>query len=194
MHNHSVDLLILQIYTIFTALAIVTSNAVLLYKLSKKKQKTRTDKIFIILSCSDIGVGSFSIPLISLQLLYVIMVLFMLCFPWFGIFQDPFLTSFLSIIITLDRALILTKAHVYKKYITMKVLNRVIILLLLFTSGMTTFFIIEVNFERNSHVMSYIVASVQLCVIFITIMAHVYLFHYVRSKSLKLANKMTWWN
>ena len=56
-HNHSVDLLILQIYIIFIALAIITSNPILLYKLSKKKQKTRTDKIFITLSCSDIGVG-----------------------------------------------------------------------------------------------------------------------------------------
>ena len=125
LHNHSVDLLILQIYTIFTALAIVTSNSVLLYKLSKKKQKTRTDKIFIILSCSDIGVGSFSIPLISLQLFICDHGFVYAMFPlvWYFSGSFPYIFSWTStIIITLDRALILTKAHVHKKYITMKVL------------------------------------------------------------------------
>ena len=55
-------------YIIFTALVIITSNAVLLQKLLKKKQKTRADKIFIMLSCSDTGAGLFSIPMMSLEL------------------------------------------------------------------------------------------------------------------------------
>ena len=67
VHGNSVDILILLIYIIFTALAITTSNALLLHRLLKKKQKTRTDKMFIILSCSDIAVGLFSLPVISLE-------------------------------------------------------------------------------------------------------------------------------
>ena len=66
--NYSVNLLILQMCIIFTLLAIVISNVALLRKLLKKKQKTRADKIFIILSCSDIGVGLFSIPMMYLEL------------------------------------------------------------------------------------------------------------------------------
>ena len=62
------DILILQIYYIFTAIAIVTSNGLLLYKLLKKRLKTRADKMFIILSCSDIGVGLSSVPMSSLPL------------------------------------------------------------------------------------------------------------------------------
>ena len=191
-HNHSVDLLILQIYNIFTALAITTSNAALLHKLSKKKRKTRTDKIFIILSCSDIGVGLFSIPVISLQLFICDygFVGGMFSLVWYFSAYFPYSFSWtLIIIVTLDRVLIITKAHVYKKYITMKVLYWVIVLCLLLTFTVITLFIIEIKFIRNSYVISHIVASTELCFIFITIMAHVYLFRFVSSKSRKIANK-----
>lgn len=67
-HNHFVDALMLQIYFIFTTLAIVILNGVLLHKLYKKRCKSRADKIFIILSCSDLGIGVFSIPIISISL------------------------------------------------------------------------------------------------------------------------------
>ena len=85
-HNHSVDTLILQIYFIITALAIAISIGALLWRLLKNRRKTRADKIFIILSCSDIDVGLFSIQLVSIPL-----------FKWdafSGSFQHLFLTSF----------------------------------------------------------------------------------------------------
>ena len=192
LHNHFIDLLMIQIYNIFIALAIVTSNAVLLHKLSKKKQKTRTDKIFIILSCSDIGVGLFSTPVISLELFLCghVFVSTMFNLVWhFSAYFPPYFSWTLIIIITLDRALIITKAHVYKNYITMKVLYWVIIFCLLLTFTVTTLFITEINLKRNSHVMFYIVVSAELCFIFITITANVYLFHFVRSKSRKIAKK-----
>ena len=66
--HYSIDILILQIYFIFTALPIVASNSALLHKLFKKRHKTRADKMFIILSCSDIGVGLVSVPMMSLPL------------------------------------------------------------------------------------------------------------------------------
>ena len=50
------------------ALLIATSNGLLLYRLLKKRHKTRADKIFIILSCSDICVGLLSVPVNSLPL------------------------------------------------------------------------------------------------------------------------------
>ena len=168
-HNHSVDLLILQIYSIFTASAIVPSNAVLLHKLSKKKQKTRNDKMFIILSCSDIGVGLFSIPVISLKLFICdhgfVGTMFNLVWHFSVIFPYAFSWT-LTIIIVLDRVLIITEAHVCKKYITMKVLYWVMILCLLLTFTMMTLYIIEINFKRNSHVMFYIAVSAELCFIF----------------------------
>ena len=122
--NYSFDLLILQIYIIFTALAIITSNVVLLHKLLKKKPKTRADKMFVILSCSDTGVGLFSIPMMSLELFTCDFVAGRMLFLLLE-FLIPFPFTFSTIlimIIALDRVFIITKARVYKKYITIKVL------------------------------------------------------------------------
>ena len=66
--HYYIDIMILQIYFIFTATAIVTANGLLFYKLLKKKLKTTADKMFIILSCSDIGVGLSSVLMSSLSL------------------------------------------------------------------------------------------------------------------------------
>ena len=64
--QYFVDILTLQMYYTFTALVIVISNGLLLYRLLKKKRKGRTDKMFIIPSCSDICVGLLSVPMNSL--------------------------------------------------------------------------------------------------------------------------------
>ena len=194
VHVNSVDLLILQTYIIFTALAIITSNALLLHRLlkKKKKQKTRADKIFIILSCSDIAVGLFSLPVISLELFSCVAVFvaifssylfwnFAVCFPFFFSWT-------LVIIIALDRVLIITKAQVYKKYITMKVLYWVIIFSLLFIFVLVTVAITELK-RNNSYSTLHIVHLIELFFIFITIIAYAYLFYFVRSKSRVIENK-----
>ena len=67
--HFSNDILILQIYYILTATAIVASNSLLLYKLLKRRLK-RADKMFIILTCSDIGVGLSSV-LVSSSPLFI---------------------------------------------------------------------------------------------------------------------------
>lgn len=63
--NHSVDVLILQIHCISIALVIIILNGALLNALLKRKSKSRADKVFIILSCYDIGVGLLSVPVTS---------------------------------------------------------------------------------------------------------------------------------
>ena len=154
VHGNSVDILILLIYIIFTALAITTSNALLLHRLLKKKQK-RADKMFIILSCSDIAVGLFSLPVISLEWFSCAANVFVAVFSSYLIWNFavcfPFFFSWtLIIIITLDRVLIITKAHVYKKCITMKVLYWVITFFLLFIFILVTTAIMELE-QKNSY-------------------------------------------
>ena len=178
---------------IFTLLAIVISNVALLRKLLKKKQKTRADKIFIILSCSDIGVGLFSIPMMYLELfLCDFIVSTMFYFNLLRHFSAHFPHSFsetLIIIIALDRVFIITKAQVYKKYITMKVLYQIIVFALTLNLAVMTFSIMEKTLEPDSHVVFYILISVEICFLFITIIAYVYLFHFLQSKSKKIAAK-----
>ena len=195
VQSNSVDLLILQIYIIFTALAIITSNALLLHRLLKKQRKTRADKIFTILSCSDIGVGLFSIPVISLELFSCAANVFGAIFPFYLLWNFaacfPFIFSWtLIIIIAFDRVLIITKAQIYKKYITMKVLYRVIILFLLFIFVLVTLAIMDLQRNgHNSYMTFYIVLLLELCFIVVTVIAYAYLLHFVRSKSRVVENK-----
>ena len=195
VHGNSVDILILLIYIIFTALAIITSNALLLHRLLKKKQKTRADKMFIILSCSDIAVGLFSLPVISLKLFSCAANVFVAVFSSYALWNFaayfPFIFSWtLIIIIALDRVFVITKAQVYKKCCTMKVLYWVITLCLLLTFVMLTLAIKELQRNgRNSHMTCYIILLFEFCLIFITIMVYAYLFHFVRSKSRVIENK-----
>ena len=195
VHGNSVDLSILQIYIVFTALAIITSNALLLHRLlkKKKKQKTRADKIFIILFCSDIAVGLFSPPVISLELFWCAANVFVAIFSsysfWNFVICFPFFFSWtLIIIIALDRVFIITKAQVYKKCITMKVLYWVITFSLLFIFVLVTVAITELK-RNNSYSTLHIVHLIELFFIFITIIAYAYLFYFVRSKSRVIENK-----
>ena len=119
--HYSINILILQIYYTFTALAILASNGVLLYKLFKKRRKIRADKMFIILSCSGIGVGLVSVPM-SLPLFIKDFRALCQLSPIFK-FLDyiPYGFSWCLItLIALDRVLIVTKGYVYKKYVTIK--------------------------------------------------------------------------
>ena len=177
-------------YIIFAALVIITSNAVLLQKLLKKKQKTRADKIFIMLSCSDTGAGLFSIPMMSLELFTCD--LFgggMLPLLWYFLTLFPCrFSATLIMIVALDRMFIITKAQVYKKYITMKVLYWIIMLCLLLNIVMVALCIMEITLELISSTVIHILLSGELCFIFIIIMVYIYLFHFVRSNS-QIANK-----
>ena len=65
-HEPGIDLTVLHIAFIITALLILASNGILLQRLLLKKKKTRHDKLFIILSISDMSVGTITVPLVSL--------------------------------------------------------------------------------------------------------------------------------
>ena len=59
----------LEIFFIFTELAIKILNGILISEIFQKRCKTRANKIFIIiLSCCNISVGLFSVSIISIPL------------------------------------------------------------------------------------------------------------------------------
>ena len=190
--NHSVDVIILQIYYIFTGLAIIISNSILLHKLLIKSSKTRADKVFIILSCFDIIVGLFSVPIISLPLFIrdfdtLGFVMFLI---WTFSSYFPYCFSWtLIIIIALDRVFIITKGYNYTKYVPIKVLYRIIIFSLLFILVIIILTIMEKTMGFNSCIMVYVQLALEICFIIITVVAYIYLFYFVRSNSQKLANK-----
>ena len=130
--DHFVDAILLQIYFISD---IDISNCILMHKLYQKRCKSRAGKFFIILNCSDIGVGLFSIFFISIPLfkwnvsainyMHDSIWIFTACFPY----------SFLWILVmttALDKASSVPKGQINKNCTTMKVLYRVITIRLLF--------------------------------------------------------------
>ena len=176
-YNRSVNTFMLQIYFIFTGLAIVISNGVLLRKLFMKKYKTRADKTFIILSCSDIGFGLFSIPIISLPLFkwdisaFVIHYAFdyIYHFTWLFSASFPYIFSWiLVVIIALDKVFIIIKGQMHKKYITMKTLNRITFCLIFMLAIVIIFHML---FKGNAPVNFFTVMFMELSFIFITIVA-----------------------
>ena len=190
--NHSVDILTLQIYCIFTGLAIIISNCILLHKLFNKSTKTRADKVFIILSCSDTIVGLFSVPIISLPLFIrdFDTLGFMMFLIWnFSAYFPYFFSWALIIIIAIDRVLIITKGYIYTKYVTMKVLYRIIIFCLIFILVIVITTIMEKIMGFNSRIMIYVQLVLEICFIIITVVAYIYLFFFVRSNSRKIANE-----
>ena len=190
--NHSVDVIILQIYYIFTGLTIIISNSILLHKLLIKSSKTRADKVFIILSCFNIIVGLFSVPIISLPLFIrdFDTLGFMMFLIWTFSSYFPYCFSWtLIIIIAIDRVFIIMKGYNYTKYVPMKVLYRVIIFCLLFILVIIILTIMEKAMGFNSCIMVYVQLALEICFIIITVVAYIYLFYFVRSNSRKVANK-----
>ena len=145
--------------------------------------------MFIILSCSDTGVGLFSIPMMSLELftcdLEAGRMLFLLLE-----FLIPFPLTFSTIlimIIALDRVFIITRARVYKKYITIKVLYCIIIICLLLNFVILTLYVMEITMELSSFkVVHILLLSGELCFIFIIIMAYIYLYIFILLCSVKI--------
>ena len=94
------------------------------------------------------------------------------------------------VIVALDRVLIITKGHIYKKIITQKVLNCIILIALF---GVTTMAILNPmrgKFPRQvSQVIQYTQLTFETFFIFITFVAYIYLFLFVRLKSRVIANK-----
>lgn len=190
--DHFIDILILRIYYPLTALVIVISNGLLLQTFSKKTTKTRADKMFIILSSSGFGVGLISVPVVSLMLSITDCDILNVLSPaveCFALFPYGFSWAPI-VIVALDRVLIITKGHIYKKIITQKVLNCIILIALF---GVTTMAILNPmrgKFPRQvSQVIQYTQLTFETFFIFITFVAYIYLFLFVHLKSRVIANK-----
>ena len=190
--HYYVDILILQIYYLLTALTIVMSNGVLLHKLFKKRHKTRADKMFIILSCSDIGVGLINVPMMSLPLFIKDFHALCQLSPILKFFTYvPYGFSwFMIIIIALDRVLVVTKGYNYKKYVTIKHLYYLATFCLLSVIAMSLIFSLKSEFMgRNPFVIGCIGISLESSWIIITSVTYMYLFYFVRSRSRVTANR-----
>ena len=110
-------------------------------------------------------------------------------FWYFSAFFPYSFSGALIIKIAPERMFIITKTQVYKKYITIKVLYQIIVFCLILNFVLIVFYIIERILQPNFHVVPFILLSAEIYFIFITIVAHIYIFHSAQSKSQKITNK-----
>lgn len=187
--NKDFNVFLLAFFYSVISVVIVVSNGLLLYKLLKKKKKTRADKLFVILSASDICVGSISLPVSSLPLIitdFEFLCKISPCLTFF--FYFPYIFSWtMVIIISVDRVLMITKRHIYGKFVKMKVLYSVMTFLLLkdILSAMFMSFYIDVLDFSNKFI-QYSQLFIESFFISVTVISYLYLLYYVRSRSRKI--------
>ena len=192
-HEPGIDLTVLQVAFIITALLILASNDMLLRKLLLKEKKKRPGKLFIILCISDMGVGTITVPLISL--LTFSLNEDIICSPYKTIIffaYYPFVFSWtMVIIIAIDRCLMITKYGTYGKYVTLKVLYCFIAFIFVIYACIFGAVIPEGELAANSseinpfHIIQIIL---ELLFMFAIAALYSYLLCYVRRKAKKFAN------
>ena len=184
------DILALQISYVLTSLMILIFNGILLLKFLKKKTKSRPDKLFIIMSTSDLGVGLFSVPLISIPL-FIDVNTACLFSPYIHFFLFmPYVFSWtMVVIIALDRVFMITNGQTYGKYVTMKVLYGMIIFLFLKDIATALIVALDKDFLDGVNVIvQYTQFFVECFFILATIIAYIYLYYFFRKKSNIMAN------
>ena len=93
------------------------------------------------------------------------------------------------IIIAIDRVLVITKGHTYKKHITLKVLYSLTVFALLLNLAEAVSVAMEGEFKKKIPLMvRYTQIILEISFINVTIVAYVYLLWFVRSKSKIIAN------
>ena len=148
--------------------------------------------MFIILSCSDIGVGLSSVPMSSLPLFIKNFDALCMLSPilrFFYYIPYSFSWSVLTIA-ALDRVLIIAKEYMYKKHVTMKHLYGLTTFSLLMNLIMAIAVAMDGEIlEGLSFTMRYTQTVGEVFFIIVTIVAYMYLVYFVRSKSREIANQ-----
>ena len=183
------DIILLAVFYYIIAVVTVIANGLLLYKLLKKKQKRRTDKLFTILSLSDICVGLVSVPVTSLPFFITdFEILCKLSPSLIFFFYFPYIFSWtMVIIISVDRALMVTGSRMYQKFVTMKVLYFVIAFLLVKDILSVTFMSLYLDaLEFSNKLLQFTFLFIESFFIFSTVISYLYLLYFVKSKSKKM--------
>ena len=178
------ELSVLRVAYALSFILIITTNSILLWRLIFRSKKTRVNILFIILSISDMCVALVSIPLLSLDLLKTKIKLgcavpceFMILFHYFPYFYSWCLT----IIIALDRCLVVTRQRKYEALITRKRIFIIAMALLALDIGLSFFYL-----ELSLAIRNKVKIAIEMILISVTTLSYFYLLYFVRRKAREL--------
>ena len=183
------DIFLLAVFYYIIAVVTVIANGLLLRKLLEKKQKRRTDKLFTILSLSDICVGLASVPVTSLPFFITDIKILCKLSPLLIFFlYFPYIFSWtMVIIISVDRVMMVTRNRMYQKFVTMKVLYFVIAFILL--KDILSVIIMSLYLdalEFSNKLLQSTFLFIESFFIFSTVISYLYLLYFVKSESRKI--------
>ena len=186
-----IDQVILLIGYGLSGLVILLLNFVLIRALLKQP-KTRSTMLLLILSISDVGVGSITFPFVMLRIVFInkdIYCALLRCTTFFSYF--PFSFSFgVTTIISIDRCLMVTKSNFHTKYVT----NRVITFILIgdFVSSISFSFVNTITFtldatSKKAHIFQISQLVVEISFILFTCCLNWHLYCFVKRASQQMA-------
>ena len=168
-----------------SALVIVTSCWVLKY-VYLKKRRSRTDLLFAITSISDIGVGLLTVPFegvnvgcrtfvdCSASITYL-----MNAFLFF-----PLFSYFITVVIAIDRLLLITKHYKYKKIVTTARLKIIVAFLFFFNVGIVFFVLYDLMYlQRHFNFFNIIMLCIMVVLPLTIVVAYTYILCYVYRRS-----------
>ena len=182
-------LVTIEVAVALCAIAIIVSSALVLRHIYRKVRRSRADLLFIVLSISDIGVGSLSQTSLGIDEMcrrihcHVTRELhYSVIFLWFF----PYTFSYtVTTIVALDTLFVVTKQHSYTNFITKRRLMYILVFFFATTIALCIW-LVDVTLARdglNEAYITYIAFNIALSIIIIGAYIFILCFAYSHSQN-----------
>ena len=184
-------LVVFEVTTALSAITIIITSSLVLRHIYGKVRRSRADLLFIILSISDIGVGSLSQTVLGIIKICIykdcpmtVVKTYLFFFLFF-----PYIFSFIvTTIVAIDRLFVVTKQHRYTNFITKRRLVYILTFLFVISIGhciwLTYEFLAGRQFKKKLYLlMIYIFFNVALSTMVTCAYIFILCFTYRRSKA-----------
>ena len=184
-------LVVFEVTTALSAITIIITSSLVLRHIYGKVRRSRADLLFIILSISDIGVGSLSQTVLGIIRICIykdcpmtVVMTYLFFFLFF-----PYIFSFIvTTIVAIDRLFVVTKQHRYTNFITKRRLVYILTFLFVISIGhciwLTYEFLAGRRFKKTLYLlMIYIFFNVALSTMVTCAYIFILCFTYRRSKA-----------
>ena len=186
--TEGIDKMLLKIGYGVLSVLILAVNVAVIKSLLTQRRKKRTCKLFILLSVSDVVVGAVTIPL-AMLLFYTYIPEDTYCklVPVIIYFiYAPFKFSWLTtILIAVDRVLMITQRNLHLKYMTDKMICIIVIFNFCAANSIALWHLLSVKYSTKileQNAFNITLSVLEMCLILVTTMLYIYLLWYVRKK------------
>ena len=181
-------LVVFEVVTALSAIMIIITSGLVLRHIYGKFRRSRADLLFIILSISDIGVGSLSQTILAIKRMWIykdFRKIEVLDYATFFVFFPCVFSFVVTTVVAIDRLFLVTKQHSYTNFITKRRLACILAFFFAISVGYCTWFTNEFLADKQAmeHLIIHIVFDFALSVMIIGAYIFILCFAYRRSKT-----------